>query len=176
MSFWMEFVLIGLIIYFVMLPLSVVLHELGHAIPLYRVSYGKMLIEIGFPIRNWDKYWKVRCAGIEFHINPTCFIIPNQGIIYVKNWDVLSKKQKAFSAIGGPLVSIAIFVLCCFLLFLPIPPFIKHLATGSAISILPQIIFTAVPMEYTERFFGKEYAGIVKYSDGMRLLLILKNK
>ncbi|WP_128893743.1 hypothetical protein [Longirhabdus pacifica] len=174
MSFWMEFVLIGLIIYFVMLPLFLVLHELGHAIPLYKVSYGKMLIEIGFPIRNWNKYWKVRLLGIDYHINPTCFIIPNQGIIYVKNWDVLSKKQKAFSAIGGPLVSIAIFVSCCLLLFLPIPTYIKQLATGSAIAILPQIIFTAVPMVYTERFFGKGYASLP--SDGMRFIRILKNE
>ncbi|WP_128893740.1 hypothetical protein [Longirhabdus pacifica] len=62
LEFIFTFIFALLIVYFISMPLFLVLHELGHAIPLHKASYGKMTIKLGFPIKNGINIGK-KCAS-----------------------------------------------------------------------------------------------------------------
>ncbi len=145
------------------IPLSVLLHEVGHGIGVVSSSKSHARIYLG----NWDEKNKqnFRLGRLHFHIHWSYY-----GYC---SWDnALSKRQKISALTGGPLMSL--LLTCIFSLI------VQEVPQGNLRSVINGIIFfnlanflvTAIPITYP-RWFGP-LGG--HPSDGLQLLRLLKMK
>ena len=148
--------------YLFVLPMSVLLHEVGHGLGVIISSKNHARIYVGFA--NEKNKENFRLGRLHFHI-----IWSYVGYCY---WgDGLNNRQRIISLVGGPAMSLLISLLC--LLFaLNIPDGdIRSLLRGTAILNFIQFFFTIIPITYPRWMLG--YSGLP--SDGLQLLRLLRN-
>ena len=157
---------VRILIIWLFCSLSVLLHELGHALG-YRISGGKA-------------EWEIRAGSGPEILSTSKFIfclLPVGGYFNPRE-DPGTRKEKLAMLIGGPIVNLllaALFCAClfCFAWFMnPESVLYEVLFPVSRFLVffnLFQFLFTAVPMRYRVVCRGLE-------SDGLQIALILKHQ
>ncbi|WP_257009712.1 hypothetical protein [Evansella halocellulosilytica] len=151
-----------LIFYTLLLPMCVLLHEVGHGIGVVLSSKSHARIYLG----DWDKENKH-----NFSIGRLHFYI-RWSFVGFCAWDDRFEKQQRIAALaGGPIMSL--LLVCLFGLLMAIAPQgdIRFALTGVTIFNLIQFFVTAIPMTYPH-WMGA-YKG--HPSDGLQLLRLLRS-
>jgi len=151
--------------YLIGIPVSVLLHEVGHAIGVIIFSKEKSHVYLGS--KNDLNKENFQIGRIHFHINWAYF-----GFCAVKNRTPFSKFQSIMFSVGGPIVSLLLFV-TSYLVIAEVTHYeIKNFLIGIAYFNLFMFICTSFPIRYPNWF--KPYAGLP--SDGYQIFTLLKGK
>lgn len=158
-----EIILSFLLFYIFIIPLSILLHEIGHGIGVVSSSRSHARIYLG----NWGEKNRqnFRIGRLHFYIHWSYF-----GYC---SWDHnLNKQQKICALAGGPLMSL--LLVCISLIMVQDVPQgnLRSVINGITIFNLANFLFTGIPMNYP-RWFGP-LGG--HPSDGLQLLRLLKMK
>src|SRR5699024_2610108 len=153
--------LVCAIFFILVIPICVLLHEIGHAIGVITTSNSHVHIYLGMKNKNNKENFSI--GRIHFHIQ--CAYI---GFVYLDK--VLSKRQQAFALASGPFMS---------LLLAHIIGFITPVFDGELQSLFGlittfnfiQFIVTIIPVTYPRWMGG--YNGLP--SDGLQLIKVLKD-
>ncbi|MCF6138291.1 hypothetical protein [Pseudalkalibacillus berkeleyi] len=152
-----------LVFYILVIPISVLLHEIGHAIGVLLSSNSNAIVFLGPNDRSNRESFKL--GRIRFHIKWAYF-----GSIRTVEYP-LSYRQQIIVAAGGPILSFILATLTIILSF-------SQLMDGSmrnfvaAISLFNFYLFfmTIIPIRYPN--WMKSYAGLP--SDGLRIINAIK--
>ncbi len=151
-----------LLFYLLVIPLSVLLHEVGHGLGVVLFSKSNAHIYLG--VRNEENKENFRLGRLHFHILWS-FI----GFVY---WaGDLSKRQRAIALAGGPMMSLLLTMLF-FWIAVSIPnedlrPFFWGITSFNCI----QFIATIIPIQYPRWWVG--YSG--HPSDGLQILRLFRS-
>jgi len=153
--------LLFLLFYLLVIPASVLLHEIGHGIAVISTSKSQAHVYLG----NWNKENKenFRLGRLHFHLN--------WSYVGFVSWEGnLTKRQIAVALAGGPIMSLLLMLLFG-LITLYVPQDNLHsFLFGITIFNCFQFLFTIIPITYP-RWMGA-YNG--QPSDGLQLLRLLK--
>lgn len=154
--------LVILLFYLVICPITVLLHEIGHGLGVILSSKAHAHIYLGnINEKNIENF---RLGRLHFHIIWSF-------VGYCSFGKTLNKRQRVIALLGGPAMSLLISLLCL-LIALNIPGGDIHsLLRGTAILNFFQFFFTIIPITYPRWMFG--YGGLP--SDGLQLLRLLRN-
>jgi len=151
------------LIYLIGIPVSVLLHEVGHALGVIIFSKEKSYVYLGS--KNGLNKENFRIGRIHFHINWAYF-----GFCAVKNSPPFSKFQSVMISVGGPIASLLLFV-ASYLVMAEVTHYeIKNFLNGIAYFNLFMFICTSIPIRYPSWY--KPYAGLP--SDGYKIITLLK--
>lgn len=151
--------------YLIGIPVSVLLHEVGHAIGVIIFSKEESYVYLGSENDLNKKNFQI--GRIHFHINRAYF-----GFCVVNNRTPFSKFQSVMFLVGGPLVSLLVFV-ASYLVKADVTHYeIKNFLNGIAYCNLFIFICTSIPIRYPK--WLKPYAGLP--SDGYQIYTLLKGK
>ncbi len=149
--------------YLIGIPVSVLLHEVGHAMGVIIFTKEKPHVYLGSANDSNKKNFQI--GRIQFYMNWACF-----GFCAVKNKTNFSKLQNIMVLIGGPIVSLVLFV-TAYLAKAEVTHFeTKNFLNGIIYCNLFMFIFTIIPIRYPN--WWKPYAGLP--SDGYQILMLLK--
>jgi len=149
--------------YVIGLPISVLLHEVGHAIGGTVFSKEKTHVYLG-PF-NDDNKENFRIGRLHFHIKWAYF-----GFCAVENRKYFSKFNNVMFLAGGPVVSLVVSV-AAFLVSSDLThDGAKTFLQGIFYANLSLFIFTSIPVIYPN--WLKPYAG--RPSDGYQILSVFK--
>jgi hypothetical protein len=158
--------LLFLLFYLVVIPLSVFIHELGHAFAVLLSTNANARVYLG-PFNEANKE-NFKIGRIHFHIKWATY-----GSISLSNLKgEVSKKQNIIIAAGGPLVSLIVAVLVTICSFYVINNRIESFLQAIAIYNYLSFLWTIIPMTYPS--WMKAYRGMP--SDGLRIVKALKNE
>lgn len=152
-----------LLLYIVIFPICLLLHEVGHGIGVVLSSKSHAWIYLGN--LDEDRKSNFSIGKLHFHIHWAYF-----GFC---SWDdSLNKRQKIFALAGGPVMSL--LLACLFILFMKV---IYHtdfrpIINGIIIFNIAAFFTAALPIRYP-RWFGP-LSG--HPSDGLQLLHLLKSR
>lgn len=150
-----------LVFYLIIWPMTILLHEIGHGLGVIVSSKARAKIYLGKPDeKNKENF---RLGRLHFHINWSYI-----GYCY---WgSKLNRQQRLCSLVGGPAMSLLTSV-ACFLFAINISTGDLHsLLRATAILNLFQFIITIIPITYPRWMSG--YSG--NPSDGLQLLRLIK--
>ncbi|MGE7931511.1 hypothetical protein [Viridibacillus arvi] len=152
-----------ILFYLIGIPISVLLHEIGHALGVVLFSNEETHVYLGS--KNDSNNENFQLGRIHFHINWAYF-----GFCAV-NKNKLTKLQFTLMSIGGPIVSLILFSASYFLMvglshFEP-----KNFFKGMTIINFVLFISTIIPIRYPN--WIKPYAGLS--SDGYQILKLFKD-
>ncbi|MGE7622035.1 hypothetical protein ACQKMD_02920 [Viridibacillus sp. NPDC096237] len=154
-----------ILVYLIGIPVSVLLHEVGHAIGFTLFSKGKSYVYLG--ASNDKNKQNFRIGSINFHVKWAYF-----GFCSVKNRNTLSRFQNIMFMAGGPIVSFLLFV-GAYLTSLEVTYYeTNNFLNGITYFNLILFIFTSIPIIYPK--WLKPYAGLP--SDGYQILTLIKGK
>lgn len=141
------------------------LHEVGHAMGVIIFSKEKSYVYLGST--NDSNTESFQIGRIHFHINWSYF-----GCCAVKNRTIFSRFQNIMFSIGGPIVSLLLFILG-YLVMAEVSHYgTKTFLNGITIFNFSMFICTSIPIRYPN--WLKPYAGLP--SDGYQILTSLKGK
>ncbi|MEK4330398.1 hypothetical protein MKZ24_30170 [Paenibacillus sp. FSL R7-0297] len=158
----MTSILSMIIFYIFVVPLSVFLHEMGHATAAISLTKKEVLVCMGSD--NPSQQASLRLGRLKIH-----FTWGLTGSVSTKNEGAaLSKRQIIGIALGGPIVSLLLAV-SMLVVYLSVPKsaFIDNLVFAAGIFNLINLAVTLVPVIYS----AGPYAG--RPSDGYRILAAL---
>lgn len=149
------------LLFILVVPIFVLLHELGHGIGAVSTSKADIHIYLGqFSEDNKENF---KIGRLHFHIQWS-FI----GYAY---WgESLDKRQRVIALAGGPLMSLFLGLLFELLTSLDLQNGIRQLFGWSATYNLIQFIITIIPIRYPR--WMAAYNGMP--SDGLRLVQLLR--
>ena len=151
--------------YLIGIPVSVLLHEVGHAIGVTIFTKEKAHVYLG-PINDNNKE-SFRIGRMHFHIKWAYF-----GFCVVKNRNDFTSFKNIMFLAGGPIVSLLLFI-AVYLISADLTHYgTKNFLNGVFYANLSLFIFTSIPIIYPS--WLKPYAG--RPSDGYQILTILKAK
>ncbi|MBM7601009.1 hypothetical protein JOC34_003430 [Virgibacillus halotolerans] len=154
-----------MLLYVIALPLTTLIHEIGHALALVCLTKeGVAKIHLGdFSDANKENF---RVGRIHYHMKWGM-----AGICYYEKPSGMTAFQRVMTSLGGPLLS-ASFTIILFLPFYyqPFNDYINFFITGMFWMNLIQFIVTIIPMVYP-KWWGP-YAGYT--SDGYNALKVLQ--
>ncbi|WP_211654921.1 hypothetical protein [Planococcus alpniumensis] len=154
-----------LLIFLLGIPLSVLLHEIGHALGV--ILFTKQEAHVYLGPANDKNNENFRIGRIHFHI-----IWANSGFCFVKNESDFSRFSNIMYSAGGPIVSLLLAGIS-HLVTTSLTNFsITNFFTGVFYANLSMFIFTILPITYPN--WLKPYAG--RYSDGYHILKAIKAK
>jgi len=150
-----------LIFYLIVLPMTTLLHEIGHGLGVIVSSKAQAKIYLGNPDeKNMENF---RLGRLHFHINWSYI-----GYCY---WgSELNKQQRICTLLGGPAMSLLISVACFLFAFVISTGDLHSLLRGTAMLNLFQFIITIIPITYPRWMSGYSR----QPSDGMQLLRLIK--
>lgn len=146
------------------MPILVIFHELGHAIPALIFTDDVVSIYIG--TSNLNK--KINLNRLTIYLNGYASLMDiSYGCV---NWDPMNSKSKSILMIaGGPFVSLLIsLLLFIFLNNVHLPYLLVKIFNGILLFSFTQFLVTICPIKYTY----KPYIGFT--SDGYKILQHLK--
>ncbi|MGM0898620.1 MAG: hypothetical protein ACQEV0_12010 [Bacillota bacterium] len=154
-----------LLIFLLAIPLSVLLHEVGHALGVVLSTKKDAYVYLGPANENNNENFRI--GRIHFHI-----IWAHSGFCFVKNENELSRFSNIMFSAGGPVVSL-LLVIFSYLVITDSTHFgLKNFFTGTLFVNLSMFIFTSIPITYPS--WMKPYAG--GYSDGYHILKSIRTK
>ncbi|MFB9973985.1 hypothetical protein FPQ10_06915 [Allobacillus sp. SKP2-8] len=155
--------LLFLLFYILVIPICVLLHEIGHGIGVVTTSKSNAHVYLGN--RNKENKENFRIGRLHFHIN--------WSYVGFVAWEGrLKKHQKAVALAGGPIMSLAlVFLFGLIAVLVPLDD-LRSFFWGATIFNLIQFIATVIPITYP-RWMGA-YNG--HPSDGLQLLQLVKRK
>ena len=152
--------LIGLVLGFVLvMPLAVLLHELGHATPQLMTGHSAE-IRLG----SGSNTKELRVGKLKLLITPLSM---NVGFASIER--NVSKNLQAVSLLMGPVVSLILCIGLYFLSRYELPYLAEYLVNFGLYFSLFQFLFTSIPIYYPS-YFGA-YEGMP--SDGRQVLELL---
>lgn len=152
-----------LIFYLIVVPICILLHEIGHGIGAVSSSNSHAHIYLG-PRSEHNKE-NFRLGRLHFHISWS-FI----GFAY---WDtVLTNRQRAIALAGGPLMSLILAITFGVMTFSSVQSHLHSLLWWTTIFTFSQFLVTIIPVTYPRWMGG--YSGYK--SDGLQLLRILRGQ
>ncbi len=155
--------IIFLSFYVLLIPLFVLLHEVGHGLGAVFSSDSEVHIYLGIKSEKNKENFKI--GRLRFHI-----IWSYTGFAY---WGSrLNKRQKVVALAGGPLMSLLLTLLFGWLTNITSQSELHQLFFGSMVFNLCQFISTTIPVKYPRWMGG--YSG--HQSDGLQLLRIMKSE
>lgn len=155
-----------IIAFIILLPTSILIHELGHAIGIITLS-KKAEADIFFGSRSKDNKLKFKIGRVNFYIT-----MAFSGFCFISNIEKLpplSNRQRLIIDSGGPLASLLGFILfymCSYIFTGEISSFF------SKATLINLFIFitSALPYKYTS--FDGHLAGYP--TDGLRIINLIK--
>ncbi|ANU25810.1 hypothetical protein [Planococcus versutus] len=155
------------IFYLIGVPVSILLHEVGHALGITLFTKEKAHVYLGPANDNNEENFRI--GRMHFHIKWAFF-----GFCFVKNRsDFTSFKSIMFSA-GGPIISLLLCI-AAYLVSADLTHYgTKNFLNGIIYFNLILFIFTSIPITYPNWWKPKPYAG--RPSDGYQILTALKSK
>jgi hypothetical protein len=99
---WITFLGILVLELFLIGPFFVLLHEIGHVLPMWTRSKS-LIIQLGYPILKFKKPFIFNIGRLKITIFPIIFFF---GFCHASNWLDISKSRQVFSIIGGPAVTL----------------------------------------------------------------------
>lgn len=154
-----------LLIFLLGIPLSVLLHEVGHALGV--ILFTKKEAHVYLGPANDKNNENFRIGRIHFHI-----IWAHSGFCFVKNEGDLSRFSNIMYSAGGPIVSLLLVVISHLVTINPTNFSINNFFTGLFYANLAMFIFTILPIAYPN--WLKPYVG--RYSDGYHIIKAIKAK
>ncbi|OZM56847.1 hypothetical protein CIB95_08730 [Lottiidibacillus patelloidae] len=153
-----------LVFYVVVLPISTLIHEIGHALGILLTTKERAVIYLGpSDAKNTENF---HLGRMHFHIKWSIF-----GSCKYKE---ITKKLTAFQqivvAIGGPFMSLCLVLLFTSLAKVPTNEVIAQYLQAIAFANLFIFISTAIPIKYPK--WMSHYGGMP--SDGYRVVLALR--
>lgn len=143
-------------------PLSTLLHELGHVIPVLMLSN----IDVGVSIGNGQNVIKsFKIGRLQIEIRKYS---PTSGFCSVKG--EITRTLNILLLIGGPLMSLTLFVLFMIVGTNMNDLIMRSIMNSVVIFELARVFITLMPMDYKVGY----YKG--SSSDGKRLMNILRRK
>lgn len=153
--------LVFILFYLLVYPITVLLHELGHGLGVIISSKSHAHIYLGNT--NEKNRENFRLGRLHFHII--------WSFIGYCHWGKeLNKQQRVIALAGGPAMSLLLTLLCLSLTFITSHGDLRSLLWSTTILNFLQFLFTIVPITYP-RWTG--YSG--HPSDGLQLLRLLRN-
>lgn len=148
--------------FILVVPICILLHEIGHGIGAITTSSAHVHIYLGMKTKSNKENFNL--GRMHFHIQWS-FI----GFAY---WgEGLSRRQKAIALAGGPIMSLLLAILFGIIALLLSPSDLRALSGWTAIFNLIQFIVTTIPVTYPRWMGG--YNGLP--SDGLQLIQVLKD-
>ncbi|MCT2534767.1 hypothetical protein NC661_04490 [Aquibacillus koreensis] len=165
MDEYVKFLIIFLVYFALVFPISTFIHELGHALPALILSKEKVEIRLGTRFKG---------SGVRFG-RLTIKVQPFSGFTGVVNFNISkesnAKARNFWILILGPMFSFFLVVGCYFVItYNELPDVIDFLIRALMFASLAQFTLTIIPMKYPI-FFGA-YKGTP--SDGYRVLMLFK--
>ena len=151
--------------YLIGIPVSVLLHEVGHAIGVTIFTKEKAHVYLG-PINDNNKE-NFRIGRMHFHIKWAYF-----GFCVVKNRNDLTSFKNIMFLAGGPIISLLLCIAAYLISTDLTHNGTKNFLNGVFYANLSMFIFTSIPIIYPN--WLKPYAG--RPSDGYQILTIFKAK
>lgn len=166
----MEFLLI-FFLFFIGIPITVLIHEIGHAIGLL-VCTKNIIAKVYLGHPNTFTAPSYTMGRLHLYISMSNFGYCAYNGSSQNESQMTPLKRVVFTT-GGPLMSL-IFSLTLFIifLFLNLSPYANFIITWFAISNLIQFIWTIIPIKYPKWMGG--YSGMP--SDGYKLVKLLRPK
>jgi RsiW-degrading membrane proteinase PrsW (M82 family) len=156
--------LLFLLFYLVVIPLSILLHEVGHAVGILLFTKRNAKVYLGPIIESNKETFKF--YRIHFYIKWAYY-----GFCYYTDGNKnLTKKEAIPFALGGPLASLVIAVLAYFSLSYIEVDHIREFIYGIALLNFFNFILTIIPIRYP-KWWGP-FSG--RPSDGYRVLYELR--
>ncbi|HLR43223.1 MAG TPA: hypothetical protein VK067_08310 [Pseudogracilibacillus sp.] len=144
------------------IPICVLLHEVGHGIGLSTSSNAHVHIYLGLKSKSNKENFQI--GRMHFHLQ--------WSYIGFVSWDkMLSKREKAFALAGGLIMSL-ILALLCGIIALVFNGKLQTLFGWTSTFNFIQFLVTIIPIRYPQWMGG--YSGLS--SDGLQLLKILKDE
>ncbi|MGM7701898.1 hypothetical protein ACSVDE_09205 [Pseudalkalibacillus sp. Hm43] len=168
----LEFLYVLTLVTLILGPMFVLIHELGHVLPVYSQS-EKVYIQLGIPYKGLSRRMIITLGKIRFKIFPLILI---NGSFTISNWNQFSKKYKIASLLSGPIITLVMLVITITFFLLDLKDlnvFIDYLIFASSVFLFWELIFTAIPMVYSRRF-GQFYDS--RESDGLQVLKLISRK
>lgn len=157
-------ILLFAISYILIIPMCVLLHEVGHGLGVVLSSGARASIYLGkFNEKENKKNFHI--GRLDFHIQWSYF-----GCCYSEG--DLKKNQELAFFIGGPLMSLILSLISFWLWFATSDGVFHSLFQRITVFSITQFLITAIPIKYP-KWMGS-YSGFS--SDGLQLLKILKSK
>lgn len=154
-----------LLIFLLGIPLSVLVHEVGHALGI--ILFTKKEAHVYLGPANDKNNENFRIGRIHFHI-----IWAHSGFCFVKNESDLSRFSNIMFSAGGPIASL-LLVIISYLITTDITHYgTKNFFIGILYANLSLFIFTSIPITYPN--WLKPYVG--RYSDGYHILKSIRKK
>ncbi|RDW15126.1 hypothetical protein [Oceanobacillus chungangensis] len=154
--------LLFLLFYIFVIPMCILLHEIGRAVGAVRSSKYHARVYLGN--KNNENKENFRFGKLHFHIN--------WSYVGFVDWDGnLNKRQKAVALAGGPIISLVlVFLFGIIGMFVPQGDF-RSFMWGISIFNFFQVVVTLIPITYPH-WMGS-YNG--HPSDGLQLLRLLRS-
>lgn len=151
-----------LLFYILVIPICVLLHELGHGIGVISTSKSHAFIYLGN--RGNENKENFRIKRLHFHIK--------WSYVGFAHWEEnLNKRQTAVALAGGPMMSLLLVFLFGLIVILVPQGDVRSIFWGATIFCFIQFIVTIIPITYPRWWGG--YSG--HPSDGLQLLRLLKS-
>jgi hypothetical protein len=154
--------LLFLLFYLLVIPVCVLLHEIGHGVGVISTSKSDAHVYLGN--RNQDNKENFKIGRLHFHINWS-FV----GFVAWK--DNLNKSQRAVALASGPIISLILMFIFWIIGILIPQGELRSFLWGISIFNLIQFMITIIPITYP-RWMGA-YSG--HPSDGLQLLRLIRS-
>ncbi|WP_404469600.1 hypothetical protein [Sutcliffiella horikoshii] len=153
--------LLFILFYILVIPICVLLHEIGHGLGV--VSLSKSDVHIYLGKRNKENKENFRIGRFHFHI-----VWSYVGFAYWKG--NLNKRQRIGALAGGPIMSLLLVFIFGWIALLVPQGDLRSFFLGATFLNLSMFLFTILPMTYP-RWMGSLYG---HPSDGLQLLRLLR--
>ncbi|MFT9819364.1 hypothetical protein [Lysinibacillus sp. NPDC056185] len=157
--FFISFILF----YVVGIPLSVLIHEIGHALGVILFSKEKAYVYLGTSDPSNKENFRI--GRMHFHIRWGYY-----GYCYPEKESSLTRVQTIFFYVGGPVISLCLAVLSYIAMNTFTNEALRNFLNGFFYMNGSLFLFTAIPIIYPK--WLKPYAGLP--SDGYQIFYTLK--
>ncbi|SEQ90906.1 Peptidase family M50 [Virgibacillus subterraneus] len=159
----MEMILF-IIFYIVATPLSVLLHEVGHAVGIIAFTRENARVFLGPANKSNKEVFKI--GRMHFHITLAFFGYCN----FSKGDEKQTNFQRGIIAAGGPIMSLLLSILFYIISIYTTQPEIGKFAAGISLFNMLNFLLTIIPIKYP-KWWGP-YKGFP--SDGYRIYMAVK--
>ena len=157
----MLFFSLFILCYGVVIPICVLLHEIGHGVGV--VSTSKYHAHVYLGNKNNKIKENFRFGRLHFHIN--------WSYIGYAAWDgKLKKRQRAVALAGGPIMSLILLFIFGLIALSTLHNYLRFFFWGTTVFNFIQFIVTTLPITYP--WWMGTYKGYP--SDGLQLLRLLR--
>ncbi|WP_404428594.1 site-2 protease family protein [Sutcliffiella horikoshii] len=153
--------LLFLLFYILVIPVCVLMHEIGHGLGV--VSFSKHDAHIYLGKRNKENKENFKIGRFRFHIH--------WSYVGFVDWKGdLNKRQRIAVLAGGPIMSLFLVFLFAVVAIVVPPSNLHSFFRGASIFNLAMVVWTIIPITYP-RWMGAYYG---HPSDGLQLLRLLR--